>query len=553
MGTLSNVRNTLYPPPVWGGSRARRPTTMEAEDGYRIIGSVYMYSHVDYRGHKTVLNSSKTIKTLIFSTLIFSTYAFAGAAEDRTNAVINSAINSKYSSATGSNYTVGNVAVKDGILSADIKQKVIVDGSSATVGTKVSIPANDAFYKQSAKYAKSLLKSSAYAYAASVGMETLLRGVDFVFDPANNTVQKPNPDADADPSKFISPYIFKWSDTLLGSVTEYTLESACNKVDQLRNTYYEGREPGRFAVTIRNGVSVCYNSATNTILQFQTKSNPDYDPAFEPPSRHVPANDADIDDAFTNWFRNNPTSVTDPVNTYIYSGKTSNGTPVSAPQSPPSFGQKEITDEMMDNYLANRDAELRSANDQARREAVHSDSSKTESDTTSKTSTKTETLPDGSTKKTDTKTETLPDGSTKTTETVTTTKPDGTTSTTTSEQITSPVAETSIPPACEYFAILCEWINWTKENNDIAVDNEVPEINSIDVGQLDTGTFKATPGCPAPILAPVSFGTGGTVEISYEPICQFATKWSLVAPLIGFFSGAMIIVGLGRKGGDSDS
>jgi hypothetical protein len=550
MGTLSNVVNTLYPPPVWGGSRARRPTTMEAEDGYRIIGSVYMYSHVDYRGHKTVLNPAKIIKTLIFSTLIFSTYVFAGAAEDRTNSVINSAINSKYSSATGKDYTVGNVVVKDGILSADIKQKVIVDGSSATVGSKVSIPANDAFYKQSAKYAKSLLKSSAYAYAASVGMETLLRGVDYVMGEGGNITRVDsnyNPDGSLSETHQYSCYYGsepRRANTIYQCGLQLIQYSGLVYTDStIESCSLQGG--CRFKIPIGNG-QYGYDN-----YQVISGSIPRVD-TF-PTNDSIPVSDPEIEDAFTNWFKNNPTSVTDPVNTYIYSGKTSNGTPVSHPQSPPSFGQNTITDEMMDNYLENRDAQLRSANDQARREAIHSDSTKESADTTPKTSTKTETLPDGSSRKTDTKTETLPDGSIKTTETVTTTKPDGTTSTTTSEQITSPVAEKSIPPACEYFAILCEWINWTKENNDIAVDNEVPEINSIDVGQLDTGTFKATPGCPAPILAPVSFGTGGTVEISYEPICQFATKWSLVAPLIGFFSGAMIIVGLGRKGGDSDS
>ncbi|RKG42822.1 hypothetical protein D7V68_17370, partial [Acinetobacter cumulans] len=477
-----------------------------------------MYSHVDYRGHKTVLNPAKIIKILIFSTLIFSTYVFAGAAEDRTNSIINTAINSKYSSATGKDYTVGNVVVKDGILSADIKQKVIVDGSSATVGSKVSIPANDAFYKQSAKYAKGLLKSSAYAYAASVGMETLLRGVDYVMGEGGQIQKKDDTQEDPRVIQPWHPNIYYNSSTgvqfnsSMSAAVEYMKGWGHKNISCSvnRTGMYGGIPATWYDCTSKDASN---NDAPFTSLVTQIP-NPTYDSNASKPV--TTPSDAEIDDAFANWFKNNPTSVTDPVNTYIYSGKASNGTPVSAPQSPPSFGQNTITDEMMDNYLANRDAQLRSANDQARREAIHSDSTKPDSDTTPKTSTKTETLPDGSIKKTDTKTETLPDGSTKTTETVTTTKPDGTTSTTTSEQITSPVAEKSIPPACEYFAILCEWINWTKENNDIAVDNEVPEINSIDVAQLDTGTFKATPGCPAPILAPVSFGTGGTVEISYE-------------------------------------
>ncbi len=113
-------------------------------------------------------------------------------------------------------------------------------------------------------------------------------------------------------------------------------------------------------------------------------------------------------------------------------------------------------------------------------------------------------------------------------------------------------SSTTWPPFCDYAAIVCDWIGWTKENPESKDDNEPPEIKEIDIGQLDTGTFKATAGCPAPIQVPVSFGKGGNVEISYEPICSFASKWSFVAPLIGFLSGAMIIVGVGRKGEDGE-
>ena len=93
---------------------------------------------------------------------------------------------------------------------------------------------------------------------------------------------------------------------------------------------------------------------------------------------------------------------------------------------------------------------------------------------------------------------------------------------------------------------------WAKndENNDS--DNEPPEIKEIDIGALDTSTFQGVAGCPAPIQVPITFGTGGETEISYEPICQLADKWSFVAPLIGFLSGAMILVGVGRKGEDGE-
>ena len=82
-------------------------------------------------------------------------------------------------------------------------------------------------------------------------------------------------------------------------------------------------------------------------------------------------------------------------------------------------------------------------------------------------------------------------------------------------------------------------------------DNSLP-VQEIPMPQLNTGTFQATAGCPEPIPINITIGIQGTSSISYEPICQFASKWSFVAPLIGFLSGAMILVGVGRKGEDSE-
>lgn len=96
-----------------------------------------------------------------------------------------------------------------------------------------------------------------------------------------------------------------------------------------------------------------------------------------------------------------------------------------------------------------------------------------------------------------------------------------------------------------------DWFDWTKEDTPLPEpDNEIPEIVP-EIGQLDTSTFQAVAGCPAPIQIAAS-GPIQAFTISYEPICQFASKWSFVAPLIGFLSGAMIVIGVGRKGEDAD-
>lgn len=105
-----------------------------------------------------------------------------------------------------------------------------------------------------------------------------------------------------------------------------------------------------------------------------------------------------------------------------------------------------------------------------------------------------------------------------------------------------------LPKFCDWAAPICEFI----KDKDIPDTPDDVEIKEIDIGALDTSTFQGVAGCPAPIRVPITFGTGGETEISYEPICQLADKWSFVAPLIGFLSGAMILVGVGRKGEDGE-
>ncbi|WP_151812894.1 virulence factor TspB C-terminal domain-related protein [Acinetobacter junii] len=96
-----------------------------------------------------------------------------------------------------------------------------------------------------------------------------------------------------------------------------------------------------------------------------------------------------------------------------------------------------------------------------------------------------------------------------------------------------------------------DWFDWTKENEDL--ENDEPEqVNELPLPELQTNAFTATAGCPEPIPIQIKIGVEGTAHISYEPICQFASKWSFIAPLIGFLSGAMILVGVGRKGEDSE-
>ena len=527
-----------------------------------------MYHHVDYCWIKTFLKAC-----LIFSSLLFTSKIFAGAAEQWSGTPRQMTI-ADMGMRTRNGIGVENVRAANGMINADITQRVTVDGSNATINTKVSIPANDdTFARKTASHAKNLLRGGAYAAGAAAAMGLILDGVGWVIDEGGKVNKPFNPDL-LDPNDPSNQYIYRVGGNAIFSGA--TPNSACQST---LNNYWMGGTTT--SVSYIQGENVCQRTysyaGTSGYTQKSptlTKSpNPNYNSSAPKPASSA-VSDGEMEDAFYNWFKNNPNNITDPVKTYIYSPKDSQGNalPKSPPGSDPSFGPNEITDEMMDNYMEHRDANLQNPYTTSIQDSTQTDT--TQNPDGSKTTTTTN--PDGSKTTTRTDTKTDPDtGEVTTTVTETTTLPDGSTSTKTETSTqTKPKPETSeLPAFCEYAATLCTWMNrdtehkadekslwekitdwfdWTKENEELPDDNETPEIKELEIDDLDTGTFKATAGCPAPMQVPVDFGKGGNVEISYEPLCQFAEKWSFVAPLIGFLSGAMIIVGVGRKGEDGE-
>lgn len=467
---------------------------------------------------------------------------FASAAEDLYPTIYDKAMRER------NGITVSNVKARDGVVTFDAKQDVIIGGSKHSISQK-GVPlnaANDAFYNKTASNAAKLLKSSVAGVAAAAAMGAFLDGIGWVMDEGGKITKKPNPEdlPYNDPSK---QYIY----VLTYGSREYL--SSVNEVCKLAQYRQNSQKPeSQYEKCVMQGDNIML--ASSWWSPGHRVANPAYNPSAPPPER-VSVSDPEINDAFTKWFKNNPGSVTDPVTTYIYSPKSSTGQAVPSTTSDhPSFGQNEINDEMMENYINNYKESL--ANDEYWQEKIKSSNQTETSTDQAGSSTTTTTNPDGSTTTTTTETVVNPEtGEITTNKTETTTNPDGSTSTkteTTTQTAPKPEIE-ELPLVCDYFAFLCEWVDWTKQDTEMPEESPL-EITELDIGQLDTGTFSATPGCPAPLSAPVSIlGTSENLEISYEPICALAEKWSFVAPLIGFISGAMILIGVGRKGEDGDS
>ena len=125
---------------------------------------------------------------LILLSTVFTSPVFAGAAE-RQESIYDAAMKSR------NGIGVSNVRAANDMINADLTQRVTVDGSNATIHTKVSIPANDdSFKRNTAKHAKNLLKGGAAGAAAAAAMGLILDGVGWVIYEGGKVTRKPKPE-----------------------------------------------------------------------------------------------------------------------------------------------------------------------------------------------------------------------------------------------------------------------------------------------------------------------------------------------------------------------
>lgn len=508
---------------------------------------------------------------LILLCTVFTSPVFASAAE-RQESIYDAAMKSR------NGIGVSNVRAANDMINADITQRVTVDGSNATINTKVSIPANDdSFARKTASHAKNLLRGGAYAAGAAAAMKVILDGVDYVLDPKNNSIQKPNPEYTT-PNEVEPYHQYRWS-AYVGSNIYYKASSQAFLSEW--TDYYKSADPNVINIvstpcTVSGIVCSQYNvvrqNGTTTTLRAIREANPSYNPLVtNPVSPTVPATDSQIEDAFFNWFKNNPGSVTDPVTTYIYSPKDSQGN--ALPKSPegkdPSFGPNEITDEMMNNYMEHRNANLQNPYTTTIGDSTQTDT--TQNPDGSKTTTTTN--PDGSKTTTRTDTKTDPDtGEVTTTVTETTTMPDGSTSTKneTSTQTKPKPETTDLPAFCDYAASLCTWMNrdtehkadekslwqkitewfdWTKEEPDQKDEDTKVDVSEMDIPDVKTNLFNASGQCPPDFSYPFPLPTGGTYNITYSylGVCEWFAKLYYINVTCGWIAAYMIVVGRGEK------
>lgn len=482
---------------------------------------------------------------LILLCTAFTSPVFAGAAE-QWNASPRQMSIADMGMRTRNGIGVENVRAANGMVNADITQRVTVDGSNATINTKVSIPANDdTFKRKAASSAGKLLRGGVAGAAAAVAMGVVLDGAGWIIDEGGKVNKKD----------------VGGSFGLLTSYSGCSMASRYPSYGAITAAYAACGHPVQNCTTTVNSYGwTSYTCGTTKFMNYAT-----------PTQITEPVPQSQVEDAFYNWFKNNPGSVTDPVTTYIYSPKDSEGNalPKSPPGQDPSFGPNEITDEMMDNYMEHRDANLQNP-------YTTSISDSTQTDTTQNpdgTKTSTTTNPDGSTTTTRTDTKTDPDtGEVTTTVTETTTMPDGSTSTKTETSTqTKPKPETSeMSPLCEYAAKFCawmdrdtehkadekslwekitEWFDWTKEEPDHKDEDTEVDVSEMEIPDVKTNLFNASGQCPPDFSYPFPLPNGSTYTITYSylDVCEWFGKLYYITVTCGWIAAYMIVVGRGEK------
>lgn len=466
-----------------------------------------MHHHVDYRGYKAVLKKQLSNAFRIYLSvsifllpLLFINQAYAqppGWVKDYINTEKYNEQLKEKAKVTSSNGNITSSVSASGTSSAGTAVKTTAvltkKASSGSVAAQIA-----------KRYGKAIGISAAGAFIGSAALQLLIEGIGWVMGEGSQ-ITKPATDlndlqcGDGSSCKF-APILY--SPSAWGAFSYFaTPEAAC------RYSLKASNNPLTYVSADEN--SCVFNApwGQNLANGMMKTTNAHYDPSISSPSTSSPVTTTELENAIKSYIDSNPNSqIANDLNAAAYTHDAANDDSSS----------------------------LASENANAMQSSLNNAAS-TATGTASNTSTDKAGNPQNVTS-------TVKSGAEATGE-ATTTNPDGSQS--------GSSMSMQFPAFCDWASVVCDFIDWVKDDSQLP-EEEPPEVKEVELPKLNTNTFRGTPGCPQPIVVPVTIGTQGTTEISYEPICQFASKWSFVAPLIGFLSGALIVIGVGRKGEDSE-
>ena len=386
---------------------------------------------------------------------------------------------------------------------------VALDGSKASITTKVSQPANTAKVasaiterlKNAKNYAKNVGKASIPTFVGMAAFHGLMEGIGWVMDEGGKVTKVADLDSE-DSLKYSSPYAFynsSGSDFYSYSSFDAAAQKYWDRLHNMNPKLYESIESKSVVRTFsgRDGFYTEYkfihksNGVGGQITGFTIlrKSNPYYKPEYVPEASE--ATPEQIETALKNALESNNPALASAIAEAIKSAYSNDSSPGQTPSA--------------NTLVADAQKDMTSVRDKA---------------FDNPTPTSTRDKPEGYYKITDgektiegyvTPSDTT---STGTTDSTTTTNPDGSTTT------TGTTAQ-EWPAFCDWAGIVCEFIDWVKEDEQIQ-DDEPEEIDDSIFDRKFDIDFDMGGSCPPNPIWNFDFvGQHWTKEINITSICDF--------------------------------
>ncbi len=105
-----------------------------------------------------------------------------------------------------------------------------------------------------------------------------------------------------------------------------------------------------------------------------------------------------------------------------------------------------------------------------------------------------------------------------------------------------------LPTFCNWATPICSFVDWFKDDS-VVPDAEKYDLKEFDYSKLPSNPdFSFSQSCPVPLSIPLDFGiVSSSIEISYEPFCQFFAKARHSLLLLPICTVLLLSVALERK------
>ncbi|WP_180190567.1 virulence factor TspB C-terminal domain-related protein [Acinetobacter sp. YH01009] len=409
---------------------------------------------------------------------------------------------------------------------------VAVEASKAE---KAATIANRA--KNYAEYLKKFGKASLPSMVGSAAIYGLFEGIDYVMDPENNTIQKPNPALLELPYNHPSvPTIFITSGH---STTRSSSPSgSCSLYNQnFINAGSEARYKFVSVPQVGNTYGKCVNTKKETIYSIVTGSaNPAYDPSIESDPSHIIASPQDIEEAIKKALEENNAAQAAAIAEAIKDAFSESDLDTN-----PNTGAK-------DNPIADK---TKKALDEKGAAELKEDADPTvcvprpgdlEGQCTNMPKSEADQIPT---------LECVNNPIVSANSCVYQVDPNAPTKPGTIEKPGVNPETGELPEACVWFDVHCKWLEWTQEEPDQDnTDTEVEEKDrDFDFDIFKKDRFTVSRQCPAPVEHTIELsGISTSFSFDLKPLCDVLEMARPALVGCSYLYAAYIVIGAARNG-----